>query len=233
MARFGQILEMDNGMSHAVDSRVLLGAMSRRVSADNGSTIDAISVLAANSADTTVRTALAEVANLLLQRADVHRALSDADMDAQIEVVGYLKQLCKLIGFSRLRSRNIRLLFIESRPHLASAERCWRLGLAVSEILEDLATNAAGDSGGVVSVEVVNSEAMLKCCIRYRGVYPELSRPDHGVELINALVRSIGGTFDFWHEGGSGESVMSVPSVGVIHRPPATWPDARARMSAT
>jgi two-component sensor histidine kinase len=234
MTYFGQVLDTDvSEISHRADSYALLSEMSRRVSADYASTIDALCAHATNSADMTVKAALAEVADLLMQRAEVHRALIDLDMGARTEVVGYLRQLCRVIGFARLRSRQIRILFIESRPHLISRERCWKLGLAVSEILESLAANAAGSGGGLVSIEVVNNEAMLGCRIRYHGIRPEFSKPARDTELINALVRSIGGTFDFWHEGESGETVISMPSLGVMHRVCGARPDGRVRMAAS
>jgi hypothetical protein len=231
MTDFGPVLQIDGSRRpDTLDIRALLDAMSRKVSENYASAIDAIRMRATTSADSRVNTALAEVANLLMQHAEIHRALSNADSGAQIEVVGYLRGLCRSIGLSRLRGRQIRLLFIESRSQLLSSERCRQLGLAVSEMLEDLAANV-GTRGGVVSIELVNNDAMIKCCVRHRGIWLQ-SRPDRRADLISALVKNIGGFVEGWHEGETGEAVISVPSVGATRRPAAAWPDAFVEMSA-
>src|SRR5262249_47726428 len=177
--------------------------------------INAISLRAHKSQSTAVRAALTDVATLLMQLSDVHRALTCPAGRQPIEVCAYLQRLCGAVSAARLRDRNIKLLLVESEPQFLAAERCWKLGLAISELITNSCRHAFGPAGGVIRIELSKDGPMVTCCVcdngRSRGRRPA----GQGLKLMQSLVQSVGGTFDCGFGERGSITLISMPRSGI------------------
>jgi two-component sensor histidine kinase len=125
------------------EARLLLREFSHRINNEFASAIGALSI-AARSANDEARAALAAVEDQLQMYARVHHALQMPEHTSSIDAAAYLRQLCRAISRSRLESKDIELLLVESTFQMNS-DRCWRLGLIVSELITNPERHACKD----------------------------------------------------------------------------------------
>ena len=126
------------------DGSLLLRELNHRISNELTCVICAISAKATQSDNVAVKAALFDVADLLHQCADVHRALRMPDQGHLTDAARYLQQLCFSVTKYRLDRLAIRVVFSADDLGL-EAERCWKLGLIVSELLTNVARHAQFD----------------------------------------------------------------------------------------
>ena len=93
------------------------------------------------SDDVAVKAALLDVVDLLHGYAEVHKALRMPDPGHLTDAARYLQHLCFSITKCRLDRLSIRVLFSADDLRL-EGERCWKLGLIVSELLTNVARHA-------------------------------------------------------------------------------------------
>jgi two-component sensor histidine kinase len=128
------------------DGSLLLRELNHRIKNELTSAIYAVSAKAVRSDSVAVKAALLEVVDLLHQCADVHRALNMPDQGRLTDAARYLQQLCFAITKYRLDRLAIRVLFSADDLRL-EGERCWKLGLILSELLTNVARHAQFDAG--------------------------------------------------------------------------------------
>jgi len=140
-----------------------------------------------------VKAALLDVVELLRQCADVHRALQLPDRECLTDVAKYLQQLCFSVTKYRLERLAIRVSFSADDLRL-EGERCWKLGLIVSELLTNVARHAQFDARPPgLGVELMLAGSIVKCRVRDNGSAPEPFQRGEGLGLIGELARSLGG----------------------------------------
>ena len=120
---------------------VLLHELNHRINNEFAAAIGNVTVAAARSGNEEVKAALTGVAELLHRYADVHRFLQMPDHDTPVDTAAYLRQLCLAISRSRLDAREISLV-LSAQPLRLQAERCWRLGMIVHELISNAARHA-------------------------------------------------------------------------------------------
>jgi two-component sensor histidine kinase len=87
----------------------------------------------------------------------------------------------------------IRLLFSADDLRL-EGERCWKLGLIVSELLTNVARHAQFDAGHPeLRVELMVRGNVVKCRVSDNGSAPEPIRRGRGLTIIGELASSLGG----------------------------------------
>jgi len=111
-----------------------------------------------------------------------------------------------------LRERNIRLLLVESEPQFLSAERCWKLVLAVSELMTNSCRHAFGRVGGVIRIELSKDGPMVTCCICDNGRKQGKRPMGQDLRLVQSLVQSVGGTLDFGFGERGAITLISMPN---------------------
>jgi hypothetical protein len=121
-----------------LDERTLVREMTHRVNNQLASAIDVVTAAAVRAEHPEARVALGNVADLLPEQANVHRVLTIPVGDALVDAAQYLRQLCLATTRSRLEPIGVHLSFQADTLPL-EPERCWRLGMAVHELL----TNSA------------------------------------------------------------------------------------------
>jgi len=140
-----------------------------------------------------VKTALLDVVDLLHQCADVHRAQQMPDQGRLTDAARYLQQLCFSITKYRLDRLAIRVLFSADDLRL-EGERCWKLGLIVSELLTNVARHAQFDARHPeLRVELMFVGNVVKFRVTDNGSVSEPIRRGRGLTIIGELASSLGG----------------------------------------
>jgi len=171
---------------------VLLHELNHRINNEFAAAIGVVTVTAARSSNEEVKAALAGVAELLHRHADVHRFLQMPDHDTLVDTAAYLRQLCLAISRSRLDAKRISLV-LSAQPLRLQAERCWRLGMIVHELISNAARHAFGNRGGAIRVAVWQDGAFVKCSVQDSGSVTTNIQPGHGLKIVNSLSRALGG----------------------------------------
>ena len=145
------------------------------------SAICTVSAKAVQSDSVAVKAALLDVVDLLHQCGDVHRALRMPDQGRLTDAASYLQQLCFSVTKYQLDRLAIRVLFSADDLRL-EGERCWRLGLIVSELLTNVARHAQFDARHPeLRVELMLAGNVVKCRISDNGSVPEPIRRGRGL----------------------------------------------------
>jgi len=177
------------------EARLLLREFSHRINNEFASAIGVISIAAARSADDEAKVALAAVRDRLQNYALVHHALQMPKDVSCIDAAAYLRQLCWAISRSKLERNGIELRFVE-RTFRMNSERCWRLVLIVSELITNAVRHAFRNGGGSIRVELLPSLSFVECRVTDNGTAEANARPGHGLKIVEALAKSLGGTID-------------------------------------
>ena len=176
-----------------LDGSLLLRELNHRVNNELTSALCRISAKAAQSNDAAVKAALLDVVDLLHQCADVHRALRMPDQGRLTDAAAYLQHLCLSITTFRLDRSAIRVLVSLDDLQL-EGERCWKLGLIVSELLTNVSRHAQfGDRRPDVRLELRRSGNVVKCRVFDNGTIPDAIRRGRGLTIVGALAGSLGG----------------------------------------
>ena len=114
--------------------------------------------------------ALSGVTALLHHHAAVHRALQMPEHGSLIDAAAYLRKLCVAISRSQLEPRKINLV-LAPQPLRLEAERCWRIGLIVYELVINAAWHAFPRGDGEVRLELLRTGPVCRMsCIGQRIV---------------------------------------------------------------
>jgi two-component sensor histidine kinase len=190
------------------DDRLLLREFTHRINNEFAAAIAIVSIAAARSTNVETRTALGAVERRLHGYAQVLHTLQIPDYGICVDVSGYLRQLCRAIARSKLNGRGIELVLVE-HPFRMNSERCWRLGLIVSELITNAAAHAFASRGGVIRVEIAPSGSFFECRVTDDGAASENRVPGHGLKIIEALAESLGGTINH-HFGPTGTNATLI-----------------------
>jgi two-component sensor histidine kinase len=175
------------------DGSLLLRELNHRVNNELTNTICTISAKAVKSDDVAVKAALLDVVDLLHGYADVHKALRVPDPVHLIDAARYLQHLCFAITKYRLDRLSIRLLYSADDLRL-EGERCWKLGLIVSELLTNVARHARfDDRHPETKVKVLLSGAVVRCAVSDNGSASDLFVRGRGLSIVGELATSLGG----------------------------------------
>jgi two-component sensor histidine kinase len=176
-----------------LDGSLLLRELDHRIKSELTSAIYAVSAKAVQSDSVAVKAALLDVVDLLLQWGDVHRALHMPEQRRLTDAATYLQQLCFAVTKYRLDRLAIRVLFSADDLRL-EGERCWRLGLIVSELMTNVARHAQFDAEHPeLRVELLLEGNVVKCRVSDNGSAPEPVRHGRGLAIIGDLASSLGG----------------------------------------
>jgi two-component sensor histidine kinase len=175
------------------DRSLLLRELNHRVNNELTSAIFTVSAKAVESDDVAVKAALLDVVDLLHGYADVHKALRMPDSGHLIDAAKYLQHLCFSITKYRLDRLSIRLLFSADDLRL-EGERCWKLGLIVSELLTNVARHARFDERHPeAKVKLLLAGNVVRCAVSDNGTASDLIVRGRGLTIVGELVSSLGG----------------------------------------
>jgi two-component sensor histidine kinase len=202
------------GQAHLLDpqydAQLLLREFTHRINNEFTSAISVIAIAAARSKSRHVKQIFSEVQDKIQAYAEVHHALQMAEHVTLVDVAAYLKQLCRAISRSKLDIRGIQLLFVE-RPFLMRCDRCWRLGLIVSELITNSMRHAFSEDGGAIRVELVPVASDIECHVADNGKSEKCVGPGRGQTIVDGLVGSLGGTITRRFGRWGSKSVVRIP----------------------
>jgi two-component sensor histidine kinase len=172
---------------------LLLRELDHRIKNELTSAICAVSTKAMQSDNVAVKAALLEVVDVLHQWADVHRALRMPDQGRLTVAGSYLQKLCFAMTKYRLNCLAIRVLF-SADDLMLEGERCWKLGLIVSELLTNVARHVQFDAKHPeLRVRLMLAGNVVKCVVSDNGSAPEPIRRGRGLTIVSELASSLGG----------------------------------------
>jgi two-component sensor histidine kinase len=177
------------------EEQLLLREFSHRINNEFASVISIISVAAARATTDDAKSVLALARDQLNNYAKVHHALQIPEHNLPIDATAYVSDLCKAISKASLHDRGIQLILLGRKFKLES-ERCWRLGLIVSELVSNAARHAfSRRGGGVIHVKLAPSLSSVQCRITDNGKSESTARTGNGLKIVTALANSLGGRF--------------------------------------
>jgi two-component sensor histidine kinase len=175
------------------DGSLLLRELDHRIKNELTSAICAVSAKAVQSDSVVVKAALLEIVDFLHRWADVHRALHMPDQKCLTDAARYLQQLCFAVTKYRLDCLAIRVLYSSDDLRL-EGERCWKLGLIVSELLTNVARHVKFEAKHPeLRVKLVLTGNVVKCGVSDNGSAPKPIRRGRGLTIVGELASSLGG----------------------------------------
>jgi two-component sensor histidine kinase len=194
-------------MAHPADpdELTLVRELTTRINTELASAIDAVTAAAVRADTSEAKVALCNVADLLREQANVHRVLEIPEGNALVDAAQYLRSLCLATTRACLEPIGVHLSFQADTLPL-EPERCWRLGMAVHELIMNAARHACFDGrAGEIKIKVSLAHPVVKCIVADNGTLPARLKPGRGLGLVRDLTRSLGGRLDY----GSGPEYTS------------------------
>lgn len=186
---------------------LLMRELAHRISNEFACVVSMVSLAADRAPNADAKIALIAVADRVQDYVRVHRALQMPERAAPIDASAYLGELCRSMSRSKLARKNIELLFVE-RPLALDGERCWRLGLAVYELINNASRHAFDDAGGEITVELLVSGHSVECRVSDNGSFGSSKPRGRGLKIVEDLAASMNGCFSQdLSEGGSRSSI--------------------------
>ena len=187
------------------DERTLLRELNHRMNNELASAINILSAAAVRAENSEVKLALTKIAEVLHKRADVHRALALPKRDGLIDAAEHIRKLGFVMSRSCLEAVGIRLALVADSLPLES-DRCWRLALAVHELVTNAARHASFDGqDGAIRIELSFADPIGKCTIADNGSLSKRLKPAQGLRIVSELAKSLGGRIEY----GSGAQFSS------------------------
>jgi len=174
---------------------LLLDELNHRISNEFASLIAIVSRAATASGTEDVKRALRGVAQLLHHYAQAHRALRPPDRETLVNAEGYLSDLFRSISRSKLDHMNVDLV-LAAPPLMLESDRCWRLGMIVSELITNAARHAFAGRPGEIRVELVRTGGFARCTVSDNGSAPADVQPGRGIRIVEQLAKELNGRFE-------------------------------------
>jgi two-component sensor histidine kinase len=145
-----QITKSPSNEPPSLEARLLLREFSHRINNEFASAIGMISVAAAHLANAEAKAALAAVEDQLHHYARVNHALQMPEHNSRIDAAAYLcGSFAEPSAMPNLTPRVSSYYWLE-RTFQMDSERCWRLGLIVSELITNSTRHAFRDNRGLI-----------------------------------------------------------------------------------
>ena len=180
-----------------LDERTLVRELTHRVNNQLASAIDVVTAAAVRAEHPEAKVALGNVADLLQEQANVHRVLTIPEGDALVDAAQYLRQLCLATTRSRLEPIGVHLS-VEADTLPLEPERCWRLGMALHELVTNSARHACFDGrAGEIKIKLSLAHPVVNCFIADNGSLSTRLKPARGLGIVRDLIKSLGGRLEY------------------------------------
>jgi two-component sensor histidine kinase len=170
------------------EERLLVGALTHRINNEFAAAIAVVSLAAARSTYGEVKSALTAVAERLHSYVQVNHHFQVPSQDTIVDASAHLRELCESISRSRLDCKGIKLQFVGG-PLEMNSERCWRLGMIISELVTNAARHAFGDAGGKIQIKLSRCGPFINCRLADDGAAPEKIQPGRGFAIDRQSAR--------------------------------------------
>jgi two-component sensor histidine kinase len=180
-----------------LDELTLVREMTYRINTQLASAIDMVTAAAVRADTLEAKVALGNVAHLLREQANVHRVLAIPEGNALVDAAQYLRSLCLATTRSCLEPIGVHLSFQADTLPL-EPERCWRLGMAVHELMMNAARHACFDGRtGEIRIKLSLAHPVFNCIVADNGTLSARLKPARGLGLVRDLTKSLGGRLEY------------------------------------
>jgi two-component sensor histidine kinase len=170
--------------------------INHRVMNEYTEAIASLSLAGKGVTDLTSREILANAGDRLRAHAAAHRALLRPNATGLIDVGEYVEQVCRTISSALLDERGATML-LETEEVLLSADRCWRLGLIVAELVRNAVRHGLADRNGSIVVRLTRRGDALMCLVSNDGNRGSPLPGGRGRQLVAVLADEIGGSVEW------------------------------------
>jgi len=174
---------------------LFVAELSHRVANEYAFMIASISAAAAHSSNAETKAALTGVSQLFFDYAEVHRALQPPLGEGPVDLCAYLQRVCGAMVRASLTRRGVKLLLLEDAIELDPA-RCWRVGLIVSELINNALRHAFSQDGGAIILEVRSRDGVVQCRVTDDGRPNTIAAPGQGSRIVDALAAELDGKIE-------------------------------------
>ena len=186
---------MPHSISHlpALEGRTLLDELNHRIKNELASVINLVSYKAVWTDNVDAKEELTSVVEMLHQHVEVHNILTIPESDAFVDAGEQLRKLGLAMSRCKLDRMNIHLLLsIDMLP--LELERCWRLALAVYELVANAVRHACFDGrDGEIKIELMRAGSWVNCRVTDNGSGLGRIKPGRGLRIVGELAKSLGG----------------------------------------
>lgn len=179
----------------APDPWLFVAEVEHRVANEFALAVSSIQRAAALTPDAEAKAALSGAALRLRHYAEAHRRLQAPLTDGPVDLAEYLRGLCAALERASLGERGVELTLVEESVEIA-AERCWRVGLIVSELITNALRHGLRGGPGAITVEIARRGGLVACTVSDNGGGAAAARPGHGAKLVDALAEALGGSVE-------------------------------------
>jgi two-component sensor histidine kinase len=180
----------------APEERPLLDELNHRIKNDLSSIINLVTFKAVWTENVDAKEELSNVLDLLHQHVEVHSILTRPDRDGLVDAGEQLRKLGLAMSRCKLDRMNIHLvLSVETLP--LESDRCWRLMLAVYELVTNAVRHACFDGReGKIRIELLRAGSWLNCRVTDNGSRLGRIKPGRGLRIVSYLAASLGSRID-------------------------------------
>ena len=171
----------------------LIDEISHRVVNEYAEAICALGQAAKAAHDSQAQRALTSAASRLRAQAEAHRALQSPVVDGPMDLADYIVQLCACLARAPLVDNGVRLRVTADEIWL-DADRCWRVGLIVAELVRNAARHGLSGGAGAIWVVVEDAAGHVSCSVCDNGEGSPGACPGRGQRLVQALAAELGGS---------------------------------------
>jgi two-component sensor histidine kinase len=179
-----------------LEGRTLLDELNHRIKNEFASVINVVGFKAVWTDNIGAKEELSNVVDLLRQHVEIHSLLTMPERDALIDAGDQVRRLGLAMNRCKLDCMNIRLMLSADTLPL-QAERCWRLALAVYELVTNAVRHACFESrDGEIEIKLMRAGSRVNCRITDNGTGLGRIRRGRGLRIVGELARSLGGRID-------------------------------------
>jgi two-component sensor histidine kinase len=180
----------------ALEGRTLLDELNHRIKNELASVINLVTFKAVWTDNADTKEELSNVVELLHQHVQVHSILTMPDGDALVDAGEQLRKLGLAMSRCKLDRMNIRLVLSADTLPLQS-ERCWRLALAIYELVTNAARHACFDGrDGEIKIRLMRAGSWVNCRVTDNGSGLGRIKVGRGLRILGELASSLGGRID-------------------------------------
>ena len=204
-------------LSEGREPLILVAEITHRVANEYAHAISSLQRAAAQAPDARSRASLKCAAARLWSYAEAHRALRAPVAPGLVDLGEYLASLCEALSAASLADRGVRLTLALDDMVLVDSERCWHVGLLVSELVSSTVRHAFGPKGGLIRIELSGGCGLVTCRVTDNG----RARPDAaagcGSGVIAGLTLALGGDIERWLGPNGATAILTFPDSDDFH----------------
>lgn len=171
----------------------LIDEISHRVVNEYTEAICALVRAAKAAHDVRARLVLTSAATRLRAQVEAHRALQAPVVDGPMDLADYISRLCACLARAPLAENGMRLRVTADEVWL-DADRCWRVGLIVAELVRNAARHGLSGGAGAIWVVLEDAAGHVSCSVRDNGEGSPGMCAGRGQRLVQALAAELGGS---------------------------------------